>query len=253
MDFEKYSKEKFASLGLNTPDARRLADELRSEVHKVIQSEVSPAFLDVIEQLNAQGHNLKIPDDPHAGDLSFRDEPIKDQCCLRLGCDVVINAGYAHDIELTQKDRDSISKKLLRTWETYIDAVHRFITLNISVIVGVAAVVSLLSQLRGAGNTAAALASKRPLFWGLVLLVVCLILLVVVRIWAQQFMDYEVLQPPEAIKRYFEGRIHFSYSYRLSERSYHWQYITVRIITVLAPLSFLAGLILSLLFLYQNL
>lgn len=167
------------------------------------------------------------------------DEPAKDQI-------------ESQTAPLSQDVRDSISNRLLATWERYIDALHRFIALNTSVIVGVAAVVSFVPRLRGTGDAAAILASKRPLFWGLVLLIVCLILLVTVRIWVQQFMDYEVLQPPDAIKKYFDGRIHFTYSYRLSERSYRWQYIAVRVITVLAPLSFLAGLSLSLLFLYRN-
>jgi hypothetical protein len=153
---------------------------------------------------------------------------------------------------LSQKARDSVSNRLQTTWDRYIEAVHRFIALNISVIVGVAAVVFFLPKLRGA-DSAAILASKPPLFTGLVLLMVSLICLVIVRIWVQQFMEYEVMQPPDAIKKYFQGRIHFTQSYRLSERNYRWQYVAVRVITILAPLSFLAGLSLSLLFLYRNL
>jgi hypothetical protein len=86
-----------------------------------------------------------------------------------------------------------------------------------------------------------------------VLLLVCLLCLVIVRIWVQQFMDYEVMQPREDVEKYFQGRIHYSQSYRLSEWSYRWQYFTVRVITIFAPLTFLAGLSLSLLFLYRNL
>lgn len=156
-------------------------------------------------------------------------------------------------IPLSQEVRDSISNRLQTLWDRYIDAIHRFIALNISVIVGVAAVVSFLPKLHGAGDAAAILASKRPLFWGLVLLMVSLICEVAVRIWVQQFMEYEVLQPRDAVEKYFERRVHFTQSYRLSRRSYRWQFIAVRIITIFAPICFLAGLSLSLLFLYRNL
>jgi hypothetical protein len=253
MNFEKYSKEKFASLGLNTPAARTLADELQVDVNKVIQPAVGPAFLNVVEQLNAQGHNLKITDDSSAGDVSFRDEPIKDQCCLRLSCDVMISAGYAHDSKLSREVRDSIANRIQTTWDRYIDAVHRFIALNTSVIVGVAAVASFLAKLHGKGDTSILLEHKGYLFAGLVCLMISLLFEVTLRIWVQQFMEYEVMQPRDDMDKYYGGRIHYTLSYRLSEWNYRWQYGAARVITILAPLSFLAGLSLSLLFLYSNL
>lgn len=252
MNFAKYSKEKFASLGLNTPDARKLAAELQFEVSKVIRPAVEPVFLDVIEQLNVQGHNLKTPDDSRAGDLCFRDEPIKGQCGLRLGCDVVVSAGYPHDSKLSRQVRDSIANRIQTTWDRYIEAIHRFIALNTSVIVGVAAVVSFLPKLNGKGDTSI-FEHKGYLFAGLVCLMISLLFEVTVRIWVQQFMEYEVMQPRDDMDKYYEGRIHYTLSYRLSERNYRWQYGTARVITILAPISFLAGLSLSLLFLYWNL
>ena len=59
MDFEKYSKQQFESLGLNTPAARMLADELQDDVNAEIHAVVLPAFLNIIERLNAQGHRLE--------------------------------------------------------------------------------------------------------------------------------------------------------------------------------------------------
>lgn len=96
MNFERYSKEQFESLGLNTLAARKLADELQLDVNEELQAAVLPAFLKIIERLNAQGHNLAAYDEIRAGDISFRDVPTEGQCCLRLGCDVVISAGYSH-------------------------------------------------------------------------------------------------------------------------------------------------------------
>src|ERR1700741_3978614 len=112
MSFENYSKEKFESLGLNTPAGRKLADELQGEINKMIQPMVEPVFLDVIKQLNAQGHNLKRSADASGGRISFRDEPIKNQTCLRLGCDVVITAGYGHDRKLNPQLKKSVAEKL---------------------------------------------------------------------------------------------------------------------------------------------
>jgi hypothetical protein len=123
-------------------------------------------------------------------------------------------------ITLSQEARDSVSDRLQILWDRYIEAIHRFIALNISVIVGVAAVVSFLPKLHGAADAPSILASKRLLFIGLVLLMVSLICEVIVRIWVQQFMEYEVLQPRDAIEKYFEGRVHFTRAHRLSQRSY---------------------------------
>ena len=44
MNFEKYSKERFESLGLNTPAARKLADELQVDVNDEIHEAMLPAF-----------------------------------------------------------------------------------------------------------------------------------------------------------------------------------------------------------------
>jgi hypothetical protein len=95
MDYEKYSKQKFDSLGLNSVDARKLADELRKDVAAEIHDAVLVAFSQVIERLNSQGHNLR-SDEIDIGDIGFRDESVEEACHLRLACDVVISAGYSH-------------------------------------------------------------------------------------------------------------------------------------------------------------
>lgn len=253
MNFETYSKKQFESLGLNTPDARKLADQLQADVNEVVHEAVLPAFSNVIKRLNAEGHNLTNYDDIRAGAISFRDEPTEGQCHLRLVCDVVISAGYANAITLSEQARDSISNKLETLWDRYIDALHRFITLNTSLIVGLAGFVSFLPKLHGAGDTSTLLESKGFLFSGLVLLMLSLICVVSVRIWAQIFMEYEILQPKADVDKYFKGRVHFTKSYRLNPSSYVWQSVLVRFLTIFAALCFLVGLSLSLFFLYRNL
>jgi hypothetical protein len=102
MNFEKYSKQQFESLGLNTPAARELADELQIDVTDDIHEAVLSAFQNVVQRLNAQGHSLTPYDEIRAGDISFRDEQIDGNCYLRLGCDVVISAGYAHTMTVEE-------------------------------------------------------------------------------------------------------------------------------------------------------
>ena len=106
MNFERYSKQQFESLGLNTPAARKLADELQIDVNDEIHEAVLSAFQNVVQRLNARGHSLTPYDEIRAGDISFRDEQIDGNCCLRLGCDVVISAGYAHTMTIEEIDAE---------------------------------------------------------------------------------------------------------------------------------------------------
>jgi hypothetical protein len=95
MNFKKYSKQLFESHGLNTPAARRLADELQDDVSREIHIAVLEEFRKIIDALNAQGHQLEVDGEIKIGDLPFRDESNAGQCGLRLACDVVISAGYS--------------------------------------------------------------------------------------------------------------------------------------------------------------
>jgi hypothetical protein len=96
MNFEKYCKEQFDSRGRDTLAARQLADELVAEVNAEIHTAVLPVFMRLVKGLNALGHNLTEYDPITPGDIAFRDEPTDGDCYLRLGCNVVISAGYSH-------------------------------------------------------------------------------------------------------------------------------------------------------------
>src|SRR5258706_3756473 len=85
---------------------------------------------------------------------------------------------------LSPEVRNSISRKLQTTWEQYIDLIHRFISINTSVIVAVALTAWFLPKLRPAG--AEPLVGKWLLISGLLLLLVSLMLEVTIRIWVQQ-------------------------------------------------------------------
>ena len=95
MNFKKYSKAKFESIASDPFATRRLADELQDDVGQQIHEAVLTAFLRVVEGLNAEGHDLRLYEEIRPGDIAYRDEPVEGQCNLRIGCDVVISAGYS--------------------------------------------------------------------------------------------------------------------------------------------------------------
>lgn len=106
MNYAKYSKQQFAERGVDSLQARELADKLQNEVAAKLDAIVSAAFRKIIDGLNAQGHNLTLYGEVKVGDISFRDEPQPNHCFLRLACDVVVSAGYA-DTEPPTKARDA--------------------------------------------------------------------------------------------------------------------------------------------------
>ena len=107
MNYAKYSKQQFAERGIDSPAARELADELQNDVAGELHKVVSAAFQEIIDALNAQGHNLALYGEAKVGEIAFRDEPLEDHCFLRLACDVVISAGYAHT-EPPSKAKDTV-------------------------------------------------------------------------------------------------------------------------------------------------
>ena len=104
MDYEKYSKRRFEKLVLNSSAARKLADDLQEDVAKEMHGAVLAAFEQIVSKLDAQGHNLTPYDEIEVGDIAYRDEPEGEPCYLRLGCDVVISAGYGHTISASEAD-----------------------------------------------------------------------------------------------------------------------------------------------------
>jgi hypothetical protein len=95
MKFEKYSKSEFESLTADPAATRKLADQLQDDVVQEVHEAVFTAFLRVVDRLNAEGHDLRLYEELRPGDIAYRDESGEGQCNLRLGCDVVISAGYS--------------------------------------------------------------------------------------------------------------------------------------------------------------
>jgi hypothetical protein len=95
MNFEKYSKSEFESLSSDPAAIRRLADQLQDDVVQEVHEAVFIAFSKVVNGLNKEGHHLEPYEKVLPGDIAYRDEPVEGLCNLRLGCDVMISAGYA--------------------------------------------------------------------------------------------------------------------------------------------------------------
>jgi len=103
---ERFSSQAFSSCGLDSREARQLADlladEIRLEVHEVLDQYMRV----LIERLNAMGHNLKLEtsyqgDTSYPGDISYRDDWEDSSgyhCELRLAINTIVTDGYAHFI-----------------------------------------------------------------------------------------------------------------------------------------------------------
>lgn len=105
MNHSSFSKQEFE----NCEDqlaARQLCDELQAAVAGELHRVILPAFEGIIRALNAEGHRL-LPFEVSVDDIAYRDEPVENQCRLRVACDVVISAGYA-DLQSDPKSVDEI-------------------------------------------------------------------------------------------------------------------------------------------------
>jgi hypothetical protein len=95
MDYAKYSQFEFNRCGLDSPEARALADDLQNDVLMELHQAVLPIFEEIVTRLNALGHRLTIYDSA-PGEVAFRDESKATECALRLAYGIVISAGYSH-------------------------------------------------------------------------------------------------------------------------------------------------------------
>jgi hypothetical protein len=103
---ERFSASAFASCGLDSEEARALADLLAEEVEKEMQVVVEPHFADIIKRLNEMGHQLK-PEVVALGELTYRDDYEDEQgyhCKLRVAFDSTISTGYAHLISTSENE-----------------------------------------------------------------------------------------------------------------------------------------------------
>jgi hypothetical protein len=103
MEYSKYTKEAFEKAGINSHQARLLADELQEDVLKELHQEIEGAFIKIVSRLNSQGHDLSPCGRLTPGDYEFRGKEENGNCGLRLACDVVISAGYSHIVRIERE------------------------------------------------------------------------------------------------------------------------------------------------------
>ena len=95
---QRFSSSAFESCGLDSEEARKLADLLAIEVEMEMEEAVKTKMTSIVGRMNEMGHNLK-PEQIALGELSYRDDYLDAQgyhCKLRVAVDVIISTGYAH-------------------------------------------------------------------------------------------------------------------------------------------------------------
>jgi len=104
---EKFSYGSFKKLGLDSDEARKLADELQLTVTKEFHDVLERKMTEIITDLNDMGHALQPFE--HDTEEAFIDFEYRDHnnsgvdclqsdyvCKLRLGLSLVVSAGFGH-------------------------------------------------------------------------------------------------------------------------------------------------------------
>ncbi|MGH3070915.1 MAG: hypothetical protein ACRDNB_01435 [Gaiellaceae bacterium] len=106
---DQFSAAAFSNAGLNSEDARQLADALEVAVQRELDEALQEAMSQIVAKLNSMGHNLT-PELPfESGEMSFFDhDPASDQwhkeTKLRLALDTTVSAGYHHFTDPAEPD-----------------------------------------------------------------------------------------------------------------------------------------------------
>ena len=103
---QKFSYKSFKNLGLDSDKARKLADELEFAVTKEFHLTLKDKMVEIVENLNAMGHNLRLYEDFNSDEvedaIGYRDDNGIDSssddyaCKLRLDLTLIIAAGFSH-------------------------------------------------------------------------------------------------------------------------------------------------------------
>lgn len=106
---DRFSAAAFSKAGLNTDDARQLADALEVAVQRNLDGALREAMGQIVAKLNSMGHNLTPELPVESGRLVFFDlDPASDQwhqdTKLRLALDTTVSAGYHHFTDPAELD-----------------------------------------------------------------------------------------------------------------------------------------------------
>jgi hypothetical protein len=93
----RFSKNSFIEEHERAPSSRALADALEAEIQEELHEVIMPKLREIVERLNAMGHQLREYTPPIPGDISFRDDEEKNGgyvCFLRVGVDTIVSVGF---------------------------------------------------------------------------------------------------------------------------------------------------------------
>jgi hypothetical protein len=96
---ERFSMQAFSELGLDTFEARELADLLANEILKEMHVQIEIKMREIIGRLNSMGHHLRLYEESELGDIDYRDDVSNAEdyrCFLRVSHSSVVSTGYAH-------------------------------------------------------------------------------------------------------------------------------------------------------------
>ena len=100
---ERFSAEKFLECEPESDAMTSLVNDLSDTVTRDLHEGVSNVFRNIVGQLNAIGHRLRI-EELNNGSISYRDDEENQdgyRCKLRLAVDIVVSAGYSDIVEDT--------------------------------------------------------------------------------------------------------------------------------------------------------
>ncbi|MBD2494278.1 hypothetical protein [Nostoc sp. FACHB-280] len=94
---ERFSAQSFAECGLDTDEARELANLLADEILNELKLIIKPQLLQIINHLNNEGHNISLSEETKDY-IAFCDHCLEpdNYYKLKIDFDMIVATGYAH-------------------------------------------------------------------------------------------------------------------------------------------------------------
>jgi hypothetical protein len=97
LELGNYSLEEF--IRADTVLCEDLCDQLEAKVKQDIHNHLLGSIIDILDELNKEGHNLKEYGEISAGAIPFRDEDENHQCKLRFAVDIVVTIFFRKRVD----------------------------------------------------------------------------------------------------------------------------------------------------------
>ena len=109
----RFSKTAFLGENARDPSSRRLSDELEAEVQRLLHDVVVQRVAEIVNQLNAYGHDLREYERPSPGVIALRDDLEGErgyECDLRLAVDTTVSVGFRDTIDSLAADSPEVGQ-----------------------------------------------------------------------------------------------------------------------------------------------